>query len=65
MRPATKTSDPVALIDRLDAGAIRTELDALYEREAVLRAALKIARTRERAQLRQRAAAREEVRRAR
>jgi hypothetical protein len=52
MRPATDTTDPVALIDRLDAEAIRAELDQLYEREAALRAALKIARARERARRR-------------
>jgi hypothetical protein len=49
MRPAIDTTDPVALIDRLDAHAIRAELDQLYDREAALRAALKVARARERA----------------
>jgi hypothetical protein len=41
-------NDPVAILDRLDADAIRAELDQLYEREAALRAAWRIARTRER-----------------
>jgi hypothetical protein len=45
----SETIDPVALIDRLDAEAIRAELDALYEREAALRAALRVARVRQRA----------------
>ena len=40
--------DPVELIDQLDADAIRAELDTLYSREAALRAALKVARQRER-----------------
>jgi hypothetical protein len=48
MRPATDTTDPVALIDRLNADAIRAELDQLYEREVALRAALRVARARER-----------------
>jgi hypothetical protein len=48
MTPATSTFDPIELIDRLDADTIRVELDRLYEREAALRAALKIARQRQR-----------------
>jgi hypothetical protein len=52
MRSASDTTDPVALIDRLDAEAIRAELDRLYDREAALRAALKVARARERARRR-------------
>jgi|SRR6516164_6503774 hypothetical protein len=46
MRPAI--IDPISLIDKLDADAIRAELDQIYEREAALRAALKVARARER-----------------
>lgn len=42
------TIDPIELIDRLDADAIRAELDAIYAREAALRAALKLARARDR-----------------
>jgi hypothetical protein len=52
MRRKTSTLDPIDLIDRLDADAIRAELDALYRREAALRAALKVARARQRTRLR-------------
>jgi hypothetical protein len=52
MRRKTSTLDPIDLIERLDADAIRAELDALYRREAALRAALKVARARQRARSR-------------
>lgn len=42
-------TDPFELIGQLDLTAIRAELDRLYEREAVLRAALRIAKAKERA----------------
>jgi hypothetical protein len=48
MDTATVIPDAISLIDQLDSDAIRRELDALYEREAALRAALKIARARQR-----------------
>jgi hypothetical protein len=51
----THIDDPVALIARLDADSLRAELDRLYAREAALRAALKIARTRERQRRRRKA----------
>lgn len=57
MRPSTASPDPVTLIDSLDADAIRAELEVLYEREAALRAALRVARARQRH--RSRSAARE------
>ena len=44
----TDPNDPVAILDRLDPEAIRTELDRLYEREAALRAAWRIVRARQR-----------------
>jgi hypothetical protein len=48
IRAATNTADPITIIDALDPDAIRAELDALYERESALRAALKLARARQR-----------------
>jgi hypothetical protein len=52
MATHTPTLDPIDLIESLDAEAIRAELDELYRREAALRAALKIARARQRSRSR-------------
>jgi hypothetical protein len=53
----TIVTDPIAVIERLDAKVIRAELDRLYEREAALQAAWKIARARDRQRERRQGAA--------
>jgi hypothetical protein len=59
MSTSAPLTDPVALIDGLDAAAIARRLDALHHEEAALRVLLRAARARERREDRARQPARQ------
>ena len=61
---ATPESDPLAIIDSLDAAAIRRQMSELDERRRALSALLRVASVRERAEHRRQQAARQEAPRA-